>query len=97
MDRTPMIHAAIAATLQILLGLLLGNWWLGGLLACAWWMAREHSQAEYRWIESYGGGLRVRMPWWGGFDLRAWNWPSALDLLVPAVVCASIYWIERWP
>lgn len=62
MDRTPMIHAAIAATLQILLGLLLGNWWLGGLLACAWWTAREHTQAEYRWIESYGGGLRVRMP-----------------------------------
>lgn len=96
MDRTPLIHAAMAAVVQILLGLLLGNWWLGGLLACVWWLAREHTQAEYRWISAYGHGVRDRMPWWGGFDPRAWDWPSTLDLLAPVVVCALIYWIGRW-
>lgn len=96
MDRTPLIHAVLAAAAQILVGLLLGNWWLGGLLACTRWTAREHTQAEYRWIAAYGYGFRDRMPWWGGFDPRAWSWPSVLDLLAPVVVCSLIYWIVRW-
>src|SRR5690606_22983718 len=50
MDWTPFLHAAIAVACQAAVGLASRNWWLGAVLACTWWLAREHTQAEYRWI-----------------------------------------------
>ncbi len=91
MDWTPLIHAVISVAAQVLVGLLTGNWWLGGLLACTWWVAREHTQAEYRWIEKYGQGKRANMPDWAGFDYRVWNVPSLLDFIAPVVVCSIVY------
>lgn len=63
---TSLEHAAIAVGVQLLVGLCLGNWWIGGLLSCCWFVAREHTQAEYRWIEAFASGRRAGMPWWGG-------------------------------
>lgn len=91
MDWTPLIHALIAMLAQALVGLVLGNWWLGGALACSWWLAREHTQAEYRWIEAFANGRRAGMPWWGGFDPKVWNWGSALDALAPALFCLVLF------
>ncbi len=96
MDWTPLIHAAIAAIAQVACGLALGNWWLGAALACVWWLAREHTQAEYRWIAAYADGKRAGMPWWGGLDPRAWDWPSVLDAAVPIAMCTAIYIAARW-
>ena len=91
MDATPLLHAAFSLGIQALVGLLTGNWWLGGLLACTWWIAREHTQAEYRWIEKYGQGKRANMPDWAGFDYRVWNVPSLLDFIAPVVACSIVY------
>lgn len=91
MGWTPLIHALIAMLAQALVGLMLGNWWLGGALACSWWLAREHTQAEYRWIQTFAGGRRMGMPWWGGFDPRVWNWASGLDALAPALFCLLLF------
>ena len=91
MDATPFMHAAISLVIQALVGLLTGNWWLGGLLACTWWIAREHTQAEYRWIEKYGQGKRANMPEWAGFDYRVWNVSSLLDFIAPVVACSIVY------
>jgi len=91
MDWTPFIHALIAVAVQLAVGKTTGNWWLGGLLGCAWWIAREHTQAEYRWIEKYGNGLRTNMPQWAGFDPRVWNKASLFDWLVPVVLCCIAY------
>ena len=91
MDLTPLEHAAIAVGVQLLVGMCMGNWWLGGALACSWWLAREHTQAEYRWIQAFAGGHRTGMPWWGGFDPKVWNWASALDALVPAAACLVLF------
>lgn len=91
MDWTPLIHAAIVVAVQTLVGLLTGNWWLGGMLACIWWIAREHTQAEYRWIEKYGQGLRANMPEWAGFDRRVWNVASLLDFIAPVMACSIVY------
>jgi hypothetical protein len=83
----------ILLALLIMAGVrLLSRSWLGGAAAAsAWAIAREITQAEYRWIEAYGSGLRANMPWWGGFDLRVWQrldpW---LDWLVPAVVAVAV-------
>ena len=91
MDTTPLLHAALSLVIQALVGLLTGNWWLGGLVACTWWIAREHTQAEYRWIEKYGQGKRANMPDWAGFDYRVWNVPSLLDFIAPVVACSIVY------
>lgn len=93
-DKTPFIHAAVAVAVQVAVGLALGDWISGGVAACVWWLAREHTQAEYRWIEKFGKGLRANMPQWGGFDYRVWNTASALDFVAPVIACAGIYYIQ---
>lgn len=88
---TPLLHAAITLAAQAVVGLLTGDWLAGGVLACFWWFGREHAQAEYRWISAVGTGKRAAMPWWGGFDPRAWNFPSVLDWLLPMVAVAGAW------
>ena len=90
-DGTPVSHALIAVAIQVLVGFLTGNWWLGAALACCWWTAREHTQAEYRWIEKYGQGKRANMPEWAGFDYKVWNVSSLLDFVSPVIACTVTY------
>lgn len=92
-DISPIGHAAVAVTLQCAVGQLLGDWFAGGALGCLWFLAREHTQAEYRWIAKFGDGKRSNMPWWGGFDPRAWDKASLLDWLVPVPACSLVYLI----
>jgi len=90
-DFSPLGHAVTAVTLQCCIGFLWGLWGTGGAIGCTWFIAREHTQAEYRWIAQFGNGKRANMPWWGGFDWRAWNLPSLLDWLVPVLACTAVY------
>lgn len=92
-DFTPFLHALAAVTLQIALGVSFGYWVTGGVLGCIWFIAREHTQAEYRWIAQFGNGKRANMPWWGGFDWRAWDLASLLDWLVPVLACTVVYFV----
>lgn len=66
-------HALVALTVQIAVGLTTRNWWAGALLACGYFIGRELAQAEYRWIEQFGAGLRANAPWWAAFDSRVWT------------------------
>lgn len=93
MDFTPLIHALIAVTAQLAVGKLTGNWWLGGAAACIWWIAREHTQAEYRVIYSYYSNKRANAPWWCGFEPRAWTLDGLLDWIIPimAVVAVAVF------
>lgn len=79
-----MLHAFIVLILAFLE-------WLTGVPCLAaggacFYAGREHAQAEYRWIDAYGGGRRESMPWWGGFDPRVWNVKSVADILLPCLV-----------
>ena len=87
MDISPLLHALCAVAAQILVGLFTGNWAYGAIAGCTFFIAREHTQAEYRWIEMFGHGKRMNMPWWGGFDPRAWDVASLMDFAVPVVAC----------
>jgi len=93
-DLTPLLHAAFAVVVQCAVGLASGMWGAGGAIGCTWFIAREHTQAEYRWIAQLGGGKRANMPWWGGFSWRAWNLPSLLDWLVPVLACSAVYFVS---
>lgn len=93
-DFSPIYHAIAAVALQCAVGLMLGDWFTGGALGSMWFIAREHTQAEYRWIAKFGNGKRSSMPWWGGFDTRVWNLASTLDWLVPVAACLVTYLIS---
>ena len=90
-DISPLGHAITAITMQTIIGLTFGMWGIGGALGCMWFIAREHTQAEYRWIAKFGNGKRANMPWWGGFDPRVWDKASLLDWLVPVAACLALY------
>lgn len=94
-DLSPMGHSLVAATIQASIGLLTGDWFIGGALGVGVFLAREHTQSEYRWIAKFGNGRRSSMPWWGGFDPRAWDRASLLDWLVPVAACSIVYLIAR--
>lgn len=79
-----MIHAALALLVQAAIGLLTGNWWAGAAFGVGLYIGREHAQAEYRWIERYGFGVRANMPWHGGFQGRVWTIKSVVDAIAPA-------------
>ncbi|MEL0254103.1 MAG: hypothetical protein VW935_19515 [Novosphingobium sp.] len=86
-------HAIVALVIQALIGLATRNWWAGAALACGYFIGREVAQAEYRWIEQFGQGLRANMPWWGVFDVRVWakadQWA---DWIGPIVVTLPAAW-----
>jgi len=82
-------HIAIALVAQALVAVPTGNWLAGGLFAAGIFVGREHAQAEYRWIETYGKRKRANMPWYGGLDPKVWNRKSILDWLLP-LLCVSL-------
>ena len=85
-----LIHPAVTAGLALLFALF-GMAWLGGLIGAVFFIAREQAQAEYRWIERYGGGLRANLPWWGAFDPRVWDRHSLVfNLALPVVVAVTV-------
>lgn len=84
-------HPLGALLLQALVGFATGNWWAGAALGAALFIGREITQAEYRWIETYGQGRRANMPWWGAFDLRVWTKADQwLDWIAPVVAVVAL-------
>ena len=83
-------HTGMTAVAQAAVGVASGDWLLGGMLASGYFIGRELAQAEYRWIEDYGLGLRANMPWWGRFDHRVWKFTDMMDWILPCLATASI-------
>jgi hypothetical protein len=91
-DFSPVYHALLAVLAQAVIGLSTNNWWAGAAFGAAFYLGREHAQAEYRWIKEFGDGKRANMPAWGGFDPRVWigNYSSIADWLVPTLVVVGV-------
>lgn len=92
-DASPLCHAIAVLSLQCVGGICFGMWGIGGVFGCIFFLAREHTQAEYRWISQFGAGKRAAMPWWGGFDYRVWNAGSLLDWLAPVLMSSLLYFV----
>lgn len=91
-----MVHVVLAVLIQLPVALLFRSWLAGAAAATAWSVSREITQAEYRWIELYGRGLRESMPWWGGFDIRVWQKVDPwLDWVLPTVLVFALALIAR--
>jgi hypothetical protein len=85
-------HSAYALLFMAIIGLLTGNWLAGACFGSAFFLGREHSQAEYRVIEHFYEGKRANMPWYGGFERRAWDVKSVVDFVLP-IAATSIAFI----
>lgn len=75
----------MAVLIQAFFGLTTGNWRLPAVATSMFFIGREITQAEYRWIAAFGDGRRANMPWWGGFDPAAWTQKALLDMLLPVL------------
>lgn len=101
-DRNLIEHALAALAIQALIGLTTRNWWAGAALASGYFIGREIAQAEYRWIEQFGHGLRANLPWWGTFDPRVWpkpdQWADWIGPVVVTTLTATIMYrrAKRW-
>lgn len=87
-----MIHIVVAIIMQFVLTQLT-NVWVGAAFATAFFIGREITQAEYRNIEHNYGGKRANMPWYGGFEPKAWTIKGLLDWILPtvAVILVAIF------
>ncbi|MCX9145726.1 hypothetical protein [Erythrobacter sp. WG] len=84
-------HALVALALQALIGFATGRWWTGAAAASGYFIGREVAQAEYRWIEQFGGGLRANMPWNAVFDPRVWQTAvQVADWLGPVLATVTL-------
>lgn len=92
-----MIHALIAVAICLVFGLIrLPVWFCLG--PAVFYIGREFTQAEYRYIEAYCDGVRANMPWYGGFLPAAWTVKGLLDWVLPLAVCvlaALVVWLVR--
>jgi hypothetical protein len=88
-------HSAYALLFMAIIGLLTGNWLAGACVGSAFFLGREHAQAEYRVIEHFYEGKRANMPWYGGFELRGWDKKSVMDFLLPIFSTAIVFMIIK--
>ena len=90
-------HILLAVLIQSIFARISRSWMVGAGAAAAWTISREITQAEYRWIERFGDGLRANMPWWGGLDLRVWDQLDPwLDWIVPTMFVFAIALVARY-
>jgi hypothetical protein len=87
MDKGTQQHIYITQAITTF-GMIFGAFWMSVAYSycIGFFCGREHAQAEYRWIERFGNGLRSNMPWDGGFRLVVWDSHSLLGFLAPALV-----------
>lgn len=63
---------------------------IGGVLWAGYFIGREIAQAEYRWIEAFGGGLRANMGWFDRFNPKVWKTTDVLDWALPLAVAVVL-------
>lgn len=85
-----MGHALCVLLLQLVSYFMFEDVLIAGLVGSTFFLAREHTQAEYRWIAKYGQGKRMNMPWYGGFDPKVWDVGSLLDAIIPLLFASLL-------
>jgi hypothetical protein len=86
MNRTNFEHAAYALAMQLAIGLLTSNWWAGAAFGAAFFIGREHAQAEAK-VRKEGW---AKHPYFECFAPRYWGVDSLLDFIVPVIFVISV-------
>ncbi|HEY0269621.1 MAG TPA: hypothetical protein VGC10_01360 [Sphingomonas sp.] len=99
-----LVHIPIAIAVQLIcwaIGHALAaprraSLWIGCWAGSAVCVMREVTQAEYRWIDAYGHGLRANMPPLAGWAVWQWNRHSIdetwVAILASAAFAAALTW-----
>jgi hypothetical protein len=74
MNSTHVEHAIYALLMQWSFGIF-GEWWIGAAFGAAFFLGREHAQAQ----RAYNLGD------FAAFDLRRWSLDARLDLVSPVI------------
>jgi hypothetical protein len=92
MNRSNWIHIAWALGIQVVIGLLTGNWWAGAAAGSFMFIGREYTQAEYRYIKANGGSRSTTpyLPEIAALHPKWWNRDSVLDWLLPVAVTVAV-------
>lgn len=94
MDYTPIEHAAIATCIMVLVWFATNDA-LAGAMAGSWFfIGREHSEAEYRWMDLHKVSRDGRESL-GAFSPAVWTIGSMLDWIAPALACATLWALTR--
>lgn len=83
MNQTNFEHAGYAALMQLVIGLVTGDWFAGACFGIAFFLGREHAQNQ----DKLGYTFKTTFQ---AFDVRKWSLDSQLDLLFPFVTCLII-------
>ena len=85
-----MIHA-IATAGWCLLCIFAGLPWPCLFWAPAFYVGRELSQAELRYIDVHGGHRNNAVPWWCGLLPQSWTAKGLLDFLLPLATALAAW------
>ena len=85
-----MWHVVVVIISQALCFAATGEVLLAGVVVSAFYIGREHSQAEYRVLKEFYGNKRANAPWYCGFELRAWTLKGVLDWIAPLVASSFV-------
>jgi hypothetical protein len=85
MNRTHLEHLIYALLMQAVIGLSSGNWWAGAAFGAAFFLGREHAQAQRAYQL---GDFRA-------FDFRLWSLDARFDLLCPVVGVLVLGWAAQ--
>jgi hypothetical protein len=84
-----MIHGLISLLIATELAFI--SPWLA-FLPAAFYLGREHSEAEYRYMKAHHTN-RADSPWYMGFLPESWTLDAVLDCAIPFLVCATVFLI----
>ena len=83
MNQTNFEHAGYAALMQLVIGLISGDWFAGACFGIAFFLGREHAQAQ----DKLGYTFKTTFQ---AFDITKWSLDAKLDLIFPAVTVLII-------
>ena len=89
MNQTNFEHAGYALLMQLTIGLISGDWFAGACFGIAFFLGREHAQAQ----DKLGYTLKTTFQ---AFDVRKWSLDAKLDLLFPTVAVLVALGIAKY-
>lgn len=89
MNQTNFEHAGYAALMQLVIGLVTGNWFAGACFGIAFFVGREHAQVQ----DKLGYTFKTTFQ---AFDVRKWSRDAQLDLLFPMLSCLLILFVATF-
>lgn len=83
---TNLEHAGYALLMQAIIGLITGNWWIGAAFGAAFFIGREHAQAEAK-VRKEGW---AKYPEFECFAPRYWSADAMLDWIAPTLIVVTV-------